>query len=239
MNGWVRRSLGALLIGVFLPVSSIGCFGKFELTRKVYNWNTSIDQDKWVRWFAFLLLMLIPYPLAITIDTLLGNSVEFWTGENPITAGEPRVIQGANGEVVTLERRGEDVIDVTVQRGCRETLGLGDGDGIGQAQLVNMRYQRGHAVITQAACVYGLRDKIMTKGMHLHHRRQAGGIAIIIAVLTPGERRACCRFNAADLRVHFASQFLPQEREGEATEIGAAAGATHQQIRRFPDFRQL
>ena len=116
MNGWVRRSLGALLIGVFLPVSSIGCFGKFELTRKVYNWNTSIDQDKWVRWFAFLLLMLIPYPLAITIDTLIGNSVEFWTGENPITAGEPRVIQGANGEVVTLERRGEDIIDVTVQR---------------------------------------------------------------------------------------------------------------------------
>ena len=117
MNGWVRRSLGALLIGVFLPVSSVACFGQFQLTRKVYSWNTSLDQDKWVRWFAFLLLMLIPYPLAITIDTLLGNSVEFWTGENPITAGEPRVIHGENGEVVTLERRGEDVLDVKVQRG--------------------------------------------------------------------------------------------------------------------------
>jgi hypothetical protein len=117
MNGWVRRSLGALLIGVFLPVSSVACFGQFQLTRKVYSWNTSLDQDKWVRWFAFLLLMLIPYPLAITIDTLLGNSVEFWTGENPITAGEPRVIHGENGEVVTLERRGEDVLDVMVQRG--------------------------------------------------------------------------------------------------------------------------
>ena len=117
MNGWMRRLLGALLIGVFLPVSSAGCFGRFELTRKVYSWNTILDQDKWVRWFAFLLLILIPYPLAITIDTLIGNSVEFWTGENPITAGEPRVIRGENGEVVTLERRSEDVLDVTLQRG--------------------------------------------------------------------------------------------------------------------------
>ena len=140
MKGWVRRSLGALLIGVFLPVSSVACFGKFELTRKVYNWNTSIDQDKWVRWFAFLLLMLIPYPLAITIDTLLGNSVEFWTGENPITAGEPRVIRGENGEVVTLERRGENVLDVTVQRGddvssfvfVREGRGLSAWDSEGR-----------------------------------------------------------------------------------------------------------
>jgi hypothetical protein len=115
MNSWTRRTLGALLIGVFLPVSSAGCFGRFELTRKVYSWNTNLDQDKWVRWFAFLLLILIPYPLALTIDTLLGNSVEFWTGDNPITAGEPRVIRGENGEVVTLERRGEDVLDVTVQ----------------------------------------------------------------------------------------------------------------------------
>jgi hypothetical protein len=83
------------------------------------GWDSdgSVYQDKWVRWFAFLLLMLIPYPLAITIDTLLGNSVEFWTGENPITAGEPRVIQGENGEVLTLERRDEDVLDVTVRKG--------------------------------------------------------------------------------------------------------------------------
>jgi hypothetical protein len=93
MSHGSRRLLGALLLGVFLPVSSAGCFGRFELTRKVYDWNTRVDQDKWVRWFAFLLLVLIPYPLALVIDTLIGNPVEFWTGDNPITAGEPRVIE--------------------------------------------------------------------------------------------------------------------------------------------------
>jgi hypothetical protein len=140
MSHGSRRLLGALLLGVFLPVSSAGCFGRFELTRKVYDWNTRVDQDKWVRWFAFLLLVLIPYPLALVIDTLIGNPVEFWTGDNPITAGEPRVIHGQNGEVVRLERRSDDALDVTVERGgevssfvfVRESSGMSAWDSEGR-----------------------------------------------------------------------------------------------------------
>ena len=140
MSSFTRRALAALLVGVFLPVSSTACFGRFELTRKVYTWNKNIDADKWVQWFVFLLMAILPYPLALTIDTFLGNPVEFWTGDNPITAGEPRVLHGPQGEVVTLERRGERVIDVTVRAGdevssfvlLREASGMSAWDGEGR-----------------------------------------------------------------------------------------------------------
>ena len=37
--------------------------------------------------------------------------------KDPVTAGEPRVLTGPGGEVVTLERRDEQVIEVTVRAG--------------------------------------------------------------------------------------------------------------------------
>ncbi|MEN8182986.1 MAG: DUF3332 family protein [Myxococcota bacterium] len=111
----MRRSLGALLIGVFLPISTVGCFGKFQLTRTVYDWNQRFDENKWIRWFAFLGLAIFPYPTSLLIDMLFANTVEFWTGENPITAaGVPRVFQGENGEVATFVMREDGSLDITV-----------------------------------------------------------------------------------------------------------------------------
>jgi hypothetical protein len=86
----------------FLPLATAGCFGNFALTRKVYDYNKDVSSDKWVRWLVFLILNVIPvYGFATMFDALFANSIEFWTGENPVTAdaGTQRVVQGPNGEV--------------------------------------------------------------------------------------------------------------------------------------------
>lgn len=114
VSGW-KRAVGAALIAGFLPLATVSCFGKFELTRKVYTFNQGVDPDKWVQWLVFVLLSIFPYPAAVTIDTLFANSLEFWTGENPITtAGETRTAVGPEGQVVATTLRADGALDVTV-----------------------------------------------------------------------------------------------------------------------------
>ena len=75
--------LGA--IGALATLSATGCFGGFNLTRKLYGFNASVS-NKFARWLVFLLLVIIPvYGLFIFIDVLLLNTIEFWSGTNPVS----------------------------------------------------------------------------------------------------------------------------------------------------------
>lgn len=68
-----------------------GCFGSFKLTQAVWKFNKNVARDKWVQWLVFLVLVIVPvYGLATFVDALVINSIEFWTGSNPVSAdGSP------------------------------------------------------------------------------------------------------------------------------------------------------
>lgn len=77
-----------LLATVALTVLLTGCTGPFTLTKKVHSWQTSFD-DQWVDEIAFLGCVIFPvYGLSTLGDALIFNSVEFWTGENPMDTVE-------------------------------------------------------------------------------------------------------------------------------------------------------
>ena len=61
-NSW-RRPLAALVLLGFLPLAS-GCFGSFNLTRKIYEVNKGVSPDKWIRWLVFL---------AMTVNLLIAG----------------------------------------------------------------------------------------------------------------------------------------------------------------------
>jgi hypothetical protein len=80
-----RRTAMLAIVAVGLASSS-ACFGSFNLTRKVYAFNKSVSPDKWVQELVFLAFMVVPiYSIAGGIDVLIVNSIEFWTGENPVS----------------------------------------------------------------------------------------------------------------------------------------------------------
>jgi len=61
-----------------------GCYGPFNLTRRLYQWNGQVN-GKWEREFVFILLAWAPvYSLAVLGDAIVFNSMEFWTGNNPV-----------------------------------------------------------------------------------------------------------------------------------------------------------
>lgn len=115
----LRVAVLPLVVGGFLPLATAGCIGRFALTQKVYEFNREVDSNKWIQWLAFLVLNVVPvYPFAVLIDGVFVNSVEFWTGDNPVVGtaagGETKVVHGPAGEVVRMTRLAPGVVDVAV-----------------------------------------------------------------------------------------------------------------------------
>ena len=93
----------AVSVGI---VFSAGCFGKFQLTRNLYDINRSV-KDKYLR-SAVTWLFVIPYGLAGFLDFAVFNLIEFWSGENPIAAGPQARVYEKGGEraEMTIAREG-------------------------------------------------------------------------------------------------------------------------------------
>jgi len=80
----MKKIISCAMVGVLILAA--GCTGPFALTKKVHTWQTSFD-DKWVDEVAFLGCVLLPvYSLSALADAVILNSVEFWTGDNPMDA---------------------------------------------------------------------------------------------------------------------------------------------------------
>lgn len=115
----LRRALAVGMLLAFLPLATSGCYGKFELTRKVWRWNGKASPDKWIQEIIFLVLSIVPiYGGAVFLDAVAFNSIEFWTGRNPVLAanGAQKVVRGPEGERITFTRVDMDTLDVVVER---------------------------------------------------------------------------------------------------------------------------
>ena len=95
----------ALLLTATLLLSS--CIGSFRLTNNIKEWNEGVG-DKFVNEVVFIALHIVPvYQIAIFIDSVVLNSVEFWTGESLVAEpGETKIVKNAQGvdvQVTALE----------------------------------------------------------------------------------------------------------------------------------------
>ena len=101
----MRRIIQLSLICLFLS----GCVGKFNLVKRVYDFNSSVG-DKWTNELVFLGLTIVPiYEIAIFTDALIVNSIEFWTGTNPVSV---KVLDSDSRRVV-MKHKSDDSIYLT------------------------------------------------------------------------------------------------------------------------------
>lgn len=91
----LKISVAAILIaGTSLVFTS--CIGSFSLTNKVLSWNKHIG-PKFVNELVFVAFWILPvYEVTSLADLLVINSIEFWSGNNPITA-LTKVVDTDNG----------------------------------------------------------------------------------------------------------------------------------------------
>ena len=76
-----------MVAGVVAGLMLSGCYGPFYLVRKVHKFNGEVSDNKWIVELVYLVCTWAPvYAIAGLADSLIFNSIEFWTGNNPLAA---------------------------------------------------------------------------------------------------------------------------------------------------------
>jgi hypothetical protein len=88
----IITKITTFVVVIALSISLSGCFGSFALLGKFHAWNDSVSDSKFVKELVFLGMCILPvYELAALGDALIFNTIEFWSGSNPIAMGASEV----------------------------------------------------------------------------------------------------------------------------------------------------
>ena len=80
---FLRKFIATVCVALVSFVGFAQCVGTFTLTKKVHRFVRGMS-NKWVSWLVFLVCVIIPvYGIAMLVDGIVLNSIEFWTGGNP------------------------------------------------------------------------------------------------------------------------------------------------------------
>lgn len=95
MTRWnlMRKIVAGTVLAGFMTLNA-ACYGPFNLTKNVYHWNSGIKgsgevNDKWMKELVFFGMIVVPvYMFSALLDGFIFNSIQFWSGDNPIKASE-------------------------------------------------------------------------------------------------------------------------------------------------------
>lgn len=108
----MKTRVVAIATALCIAASSLsGCYGKFVLTRKLYEFNGSLP-DKYIRSAATWVGILLPVYFSVAfLDFVLFNTIEFWSGRNPLALNEKEFDfkEGDQTYRVKAARRGDEV----------------------------------------------------------------------------------------------------------------------------------
>jgi hypothetical protein len=77
------------------------CIGSFGLWNKALAWNKGLSKSKFVNEIVFIAMHVVPvYEIAGIVDAVVLNTIEFWTGNNPVAAniGHTDKVMGQDGK---------------------------------------------------------------------------------------------------------------------------------------------
>ncbi len=115
----LRSFKSVLALSLCLLFFATGCIGQMGLSGEVRRFNLEMTEDRWGREILFVILMVIPvYGIASLADIIVFNSIEFWSGKNPIN-GMPSVSPATvlrqfevDGTTILMTLREDQSIDV-------------------------------------------------------------------------------------------------------------------------------
>lgn len=97
-----------LLAGCSMTFTS--CIGSFTLTKRVLAWNNQVG-NKFVNELVFFAFWLLPvYEVTALADMIVLNSIEFWSGNNPMEASVKAIDTDHGRYLIKCDGRGYDII---------------------------------------------------------------------------------------------------------------------------------
>lgn len=93
----------ATIVAVSGSLLFSSCIGSFAMSNKLLAWNKTLADNNFVNAIVFFLLTPV-YAITLTVgDALVLNTIEFWTGDNPMEAGVIKQVKGEDGTIYTVE----------------------------------------------------------------------------------------------------------------------------------------
>ena len=91
-----------LLIGSFMFSS---CIGSFSLFNKYASWQKDMTDNKFINAIVGFFLMPIVGGITLFIDAVVLNTIEFWTGDNPVAEniGKTQNVMGSDGVLYAVK----------------------------------------------------------------------------------------------------------------------------------------
>jgi len=89
-----------LLAGSFLCSS---CIGSFSLFNKYEKWQCNMTSNKYVNGIVGLILQPIVGGVCLFVDAVVLNTIEFWTGSNPMALNKVQTVKGQDGRYYAVK----------------------------------------------------------------------------------------------------------------------------------------
>ena len=113
----MKKTLTILALLMFATSTLNGCYGKFALTKKIYQVNGEV-KDKYLRSALTWAFVIVPvYGVAALADFIAFNTIEFWKGTNPLTAGDASFRYAQAGQVFDIHaHKSGEVLTYAIDR---------------------------------------------------------------------------------------------------------------------------
>ena len=89
------------------------CIGSYSLFNKFTSWELRMTKSKFVNAIIGFVINIVCIPVTLVVDSLVLNTIEFWSGDNPMAAniGKTQQVQGKDGLIyaVTTLKNGYEI----------------------------------------------------------------------------------------------------------------------------------
>lgn len=94
-----KGSILAIATLLVLSTALSSCLGSLALTNKVRVWNKQIS-NKFINELVYIGLWIVPvYETCFISDILVLNSIEFWSGKNPVATTSEKIVHSEHGDL--------------------------------------------------------------------------------------------------------------------------------------------
>lgn len=102
-----------------------GCYGSNACYNKLHDWNGTLG-NKWLNSIVHFVMLVIPVYWIVfgLVDILVLNTVEFWTGSNPLASGDSYFEKDAQGNSIAAVKNADGTMSVEVTTAAGEKANL-------------------------------------------------------------------------------------------------------------------
>ena len=109
------KVVACLMMGTLLYSS---CIGSFSLFNSYAKWQCNMTGNKFINAIVGFILMPIVGSVCLFVDSVVLNTIEFWTGSNPMAAGQVKTVMGQDGRYYAIKtlKNGYEVKDANGEK---------------------------------------------------------------------------------------------------------------------------